>query len=474
MTQGNQEPFSAMEKKSEDLKTEELAEQEFEKFGSFFKQLAAFRRRELIGDFYKMCNGYYRLEPAGVTSVVPNPRGRPAMKFSGATKTSTKRDMSCFEVEDAIAAHKKNWEEHERHKPMMAPLPSAPIVNQGISKTYNLRTRSQSPSNSIPESPFHTRGSSTRSSSFDGKQKDLYKSPYLTDDLIASTSFQSSSKKADEQDQKSKFGVERTIVKNLYQSPVVKASLSEYAASSSKEDISRLEEGDLVSRKSSMSRRTSVVGSLLPTRMPSISAGTTTHLPIKHTQELSDDRDQLITSALKYTAAACTLLGDPNFLNGTKILQFKKFTSKSFANQIFKKIVDKQTYGFLHYNPHYDHQEDHGTTHLTVIDWMGSTISLTSTINPIFGSELMDQRTGIILKNELDDFSIPGRWNDFNLSASPLNYPEKGKRPISSISPVIFERPDGETWCSLLGSGGSRILSFIISTILKLDWGSTF
>ncbi|KAI8444372.1 gamma-glutamyltranspeptidase [Phakopsora pachyrhizi] len=145
------------------------------------------------------------------------------------------------------------------------------------------------------------------------------------------------------------------------------------------------------------------------------------------------------SEALKYTAAACTLLGDPNFLNGTKILQFKKFTSKSFANEIFKKIDDKQTYSFLHYNPHYDHQEDHGTTHLTVIDWMGSTISLTSTINLIFGSELMDQRTGIILKNELDDFSIPGRWNDFNLSASPLNYPEKGKRPISSISPVVVE-----------------------------------
>ncbi|KAI8460012.1 hypothetical protein BY996DRAFT_6461396 [Phakopsora pachyrhizi] len=53
--------------------------------------------------------------------------------------------------------------------------------------------------------------------------------------------------------------------------------------------------------------------------------------------------------------------------------------------------------------------------------------------------ELMDQRTGIILNNELDDFSIPGRWNDFNLSPSPLNYPEKGKRPISSISPVVVE-----------------------------------
>ncbi|CAH7683083.1 hypothetical protein PPACK8108_LOCUS16373 [Phakopsora pachyrhizi] len=57
--------------------------------------------------------------------------------------TSTQRDMSHFEVEDAIAAHKKHWEELERQKAKKAPQPSVPIVNQGISKTYNLRTRSQ-------------------------------------------------------------------------------------------------------------------------------------------------------------------------------------------------------------------------------------------------------------------------------------------------------------------------------------------
>ncbi|CAH7671823.1 hypothetical protein PPACK8108_LOCUS6651 [Phakopsora pachyrhizi] len=213
---------SAMGKKTEDLNTEELAEQEFENFGSFFKQLPAFRRRELIGDFCKMCNGYYRLEPAGVKSVVPNPR---------ASKTSTQRDMSCFE--------------HERGKPMKAPLSSAPV------KSYSLRTRSQNPPNPVPNSPFHTRGSSTRSSSFDGKifqnikdspskplqeLKDLYQSPYLKDESIESPLFQCRSKKEEDQDQKSKFGVERTSVKNLYQSLVVKASLSEYAASSSKED----------------------------------------------------------------------------------------------------------------------------------------------------------------------------------------------------------------------------------------------
>ncbi|KAI8460887.1 hypothetical protein BY996DRAFT_6409041 [Phakopsora pachyrhizi] len=69
---------------------------------------------------------------------------------------------------------------------------------------------------------------------------------------------------------------------------------------------------------------------------------------------------------------------------------------------------------------------------------MGTTLSLTSTINLIFGSEQMDQRNGIILNNELDDFSIPGRWKDFNLSPSPLNYPEKVWKQIKSYTLAVI------------------------------------
>ncbi|KAI8448367.1 hypothetical protein BY996DRAFT_6515622 [Phakopsora pachyrhizi] len=222
------------------------------------------------GDLIRMCNGYYRIEPAGVTSVVTNPKGRPAMQFPGATKTSTQRNMSHYEVEDAIAAHKKLWEENERCKPKKAPLQPA----------------SSNPSSPISDSPFNTRGSSTRSSSFDSR---FYQSPYLRDTLIFSPSFQSRGKKEEDQSQKSKFKVERTSVRSLYQSPIFKDSLEH-------EKASRLKEGaaerlkvlrslkkeaeddlfDLLSRRTSISRRTSVVGSPSPTRMPSISAWPTT------------------------------------------------------------------------------------------------------------------------------------------------------------------------------------------------------
>ncbi|CAH7673683.1 hypothetical protein PPACK8108_LOCUS8568 [Phakopsora pachyrhizi] len=137
--------------------------------------------------------------------------------------------------------------------------------------------------------------------------KDMYQSPYLEDAMIASPSYQSSRRKKQDQDNKSNFGLQRSSVKNLYQILFLKDSLSEYATSHSKKHISTLKDlreerekasnmkvevaerlkvlrslkkeaeddlFDLVSRKTSMSRRTSVARSPLPTRMPSIRAGT--------------------------------------------------------------------------------------------------------------------------------------------------------------------------------------------------------
>ncbi|KAI8444540.1 hypothetical protein BY996DRAFT_6485899 [Phakopsora pachyrhizi] len=87
----------AIEKKTEDLNAEELAEKEFKNFGSIFKKLSEFRRRELIADFIKIFNGYFRLETAGVTILVPNLRVQPLIQFHEAAKPSTPRDMSGFE-----------------------------------------------------------------------------------------------------------------------------------------------------------------------------------------------------------------------------------------------------------------------------------------------------------------------------------------------------------------------------------------
>jgi len=82
----------------------------------------------------------------------------------------------------------------------------------------------------------------------------------------------------------------------------------------------------------------------------------------------------------------------------------------------------------------------------------------------------MDPVTGVILNDEMNDFAMPGIPDAFGLTPSPFNYPEPGKRPISSISPCIVD--DGQGWLVAAGgSGGSRIFGAVAQTLLNLDWG---
>lgn len=76
----------------------------------------------------------------------------------------------------------------------------------------------------------------------------------------------------------------------------------------------------------------------------------------------------------------------------------------------------------------------------------------------------------MILNDEMDDFSSPGGPNFFGLRPSPYNYPQPGKRPLSSTAPTIIEHPDGSFYLALGGSGGSRIFGALVQTILNLDY----
>lgn len=113
---------------------------------------------------------------------------------------------------------------------------------------------------------------------------------------------------------------------------------------------------------------------------------------------------------------------------------------------------------------------DHGTTHISIIDENEMAVSLTSTINLIFGSQLMDPETGVIFNDQMDDFSIPNRTNYFGYPPSPNNFIEPGKRPQSSASPIIIER-DGRPFIVTGASGGSYIISSVVNTILNVILG---
>ncbi|KAJ2866207.1 hypothetical protein FB639_005040, partial [Coemansia asiatica] len=126
-----------------------------------------------------------------------------------------------------------------------------------------------------------------------------------------------------------------------------------------------------------------------------------------------------IVEAMKFGAALRTTLGDPSFVDVSA--NVSKHTSKQFASEIRANISDTQTFGYKHYSPDYDILNNHGTTHLSVLDSSDMAVAVTSTINLEFGSRIMDPKTGIILNDEMDDFSTTNKPNGFGLRPSPNN-----------------------------------------------------
>ena len=116
--------------------------------------------------------------------------------------------------------------------------------------------------------------------------------------------------------------------------------------------------------------------------------------------------------------------------------------------------------------------EDHGTSHLSVIDADGNAIALTTTVNLDFGAHLTAGATGVVMNDEMDDFAAaPGAPNAFGLVQSEANAIAPGKRPLSSMSPTIVLGPDGAELVAG-AAGGPRIISSTLQVILGvIDFG---
>ena len=177
----------------------------------------------------------------------------------------------------------------------------------------------------------------------------------------------------------------------------------------------------------------------------------------------------LLTEASKFAFAdRARYLGDPDFVK----IPTQKLLSKEYASWIRKRISAVKTrpssfYGLASYSP-----EDGGTTHFGVLDRNGNAVSCSLTINTGFGSKVMVRETGIILNNEMDDFSIKrGVPNVYGLVSGHANSIESKKRPLSSMTPTIIL--EGDRPVLIVGaSGGPRIISATVQTILNtLDFG---
>lgn len=169
-----------------------------------------------------------------------------------------------------------------------------------------------------------------------------------------------------------------------------------------------------------------------------------------------------------------TELGDPDFVDGMTEYQ-QQMLSANTTSLIRSKISDFHTQNVSAYNPGgIESLETPGTSHVVAADKSGMAISLTTTVNLLFGSQLIVPETGVIMNNEMNDFSIPGASNAFGYIPSPANYIRPGKRPLSSIAPIIVEYPNGTLYISVGAAGGSRIITSTIQNIHHmLDEGMT-
>ena len=158
-------------------------------------------------------------------------------------------------------------------------------------------------------------------------------------------------------------------------------------------------------------------------------------------------------------------LGDPAFWE----VPIEGLTSKAYADKLRSKINRYQANDSEEINP--DKPQDYEseeTTHFSVVDKNGTAVSNTYTLNFSFGSGLVAEGTGILLNNEMGDFSAkPGSANAYGLIGGEANAVQAGKRPLSSMTPtIVFD--DGKPFIVTGSPGGSRIITTVLQVIMNV------
>ncbi|KAJ5247133.1 Glutathione hydrolase proenzyme [Penicillium chermesinum] len=172
--------------------------------------------------------------------------------------------------------------------------------------------------------------------------------------------------------------------------------------------------------------------------------------------------------AIRFAYGQRTELGDPGFVPGMEKYE-RDMLKQSTVDEIRGKISDQHTLNVSAYDPSgLESLETPGTSHLAVADHTGLAVSSITTVNLLFGSQVLVPETGIIMNNEMDDFSIPGVSNSFGFIPSEANFIRPGKRPMSSITPVIVTRPDGQLALVAGSAGGSRIITATVASIIHV------
>jgi len=176
-----------------------------------------------------------------------------------------------------------------------------------------------------------------------------------------------------------------------------------------------------------------------------------------------------IIEAFKFGYSWRARLGDPAFNSDMNEIVLK-MTNQTFAESLRQKIWDNQTHSNASYYGTFRFAKDYGTSHLSVLSPNGDAVALTSTINYYFGCKYRSTDTGITYNNEMGDFSTPGQLNPDDIEPSKSNFIKPGKRPQSSISPVIFTDGNGRVRLVTGASGGPLITTAVSLAVINEVW----
>lgn len=163
-------------------------------------------------------------------------------------------------------------------------------------------------------------------------------------------------------------------------------------------------------------------------------------------------------------------LGDSDFIS----IPTKKLLGKSYAKQLTKTISLNNATPSSELKPAIPVAQGQHTTHFSVVDKDGNRVSATLSINYPFGSCFMPPGTGVLLNDEMDDFSSkPGTPNVYGLVGNHNNAIEPGKRMLSSMSPTIVENINNNDYAVIGTPGGSRIITMVLHGILGFAEGKS-
>jgi len=161
-------------------------------------------------------------------------------------------------------------------------------------------------------------------------------------------------------------------------------------------------------------------------------------------------------------------LGDPDFVQNPT----SRLLDRAYAEQIRSTIAPSKAGVSIELKPGVAPHEGINTTHYSIVDKDGNAVAVTYTLNEWFGARVTAGSTGILLNDEMDDFTVKvGVPNMFGLVQGQANAVAPGKRPLSSMSPTIVSR-DGKPVLVVGTPGGSRIITVVVHTILNvIDYG---